>query len=323
VTVGTRVGLIGLGDAGRHHVRALVALEAQGLLLFSAVCAPDHTRLEKACVDLGISPQVPRFSALSEVLASDTCDALILATPDGLHAEQIIACAQQHVHVLVEKPLALTRAEGEQAVAAARAGGIVLQVGYQLRQHCGHQLVHAQRETLIGPLRHLSIHWAWPDPAKDGWRARGQAARFHSLAALGTHAIDLVLWFVDAAIDGVTALTVPAQGRDRAAEVALRFENGILAQLSVSVTHRAKSRFLLVGQSGELECLSTLGARGEGEVWLRPLHEPAQLLPFGPQNPYRNQLQVFIDRVQSSVYNIDDIEASLINLSVLDRISAL
>lgn len=315
-----RVGLVGLGDAATHHARGLLGLEAQDVLCFSAVCGRDLERVERACARLNVPSAVRRFTSLAELLAARACDALILATPDGLHVSQILRCAELGVHVLAEKPLALTRADGERAAAAAAASGIVLQVGYHLRHHTGHRLVRAQLATLIGQLRGISVRWAWPDPATDGWRASGQDARFFSLAALGTHAIDLALWFAGSAVDGVAALTVPAQGIDRAAEVSLRFQCGVLAQLSVAVTYRACSRLLLVGERGELECLGTLGSRGEGELWLRQLRQPPQLLPFTPQDPYRMQLQTFLERILSKTPALDDVNSAIANLSILDQI---
>lgn len=325
----TRVALVGLGDAGRHHARALQAFTDSRRAQLSAVCARDAGRLAATCRDLGIADRVQTFPDLGALLAADVCDAVILATPDGLHADQIVQCARAGRHVLVEKPLALHPADAARAVAAAHAQGIVLRVGYHLRHHAGHAALHARRHDLIGPLRSMYIRWAWPDPATAGWRARGEQARFWSLAALGTHAIDLACWFAAAPVQDVVALTEPPlhAGIDRAAEVTLRFPGGTLAHVSVAVTHRAVSRVLLCGDHGELEATGTLGARGDGEILLRRPRTAPQPLSFVAHDPYVAQLQSFLAAIDDHAAPPDRdhtpvIEDLLSNVDVLERIAA-
>lgn len=298
-----RIALVGVGDAGAHHLRALAALQAQGQVELVAVCSRDSLRAEARLAELGLPPRLPYYTSLDALLQSGRAQAVILATPDGLHAAQVQACARAGLHVLVEKPLALYPGEAQQAVTAARQAGVVLQVGYHLRHHAAHTLLRSQAEAWLGHLHNLSLRWAWPDPATAGWRARGDGARFWSLSALGTHCIDLCQWLLDSPIIAYTGLTdTPlSEGVDRSAEVTLRFASGALAHISVSVSHRALSRLLLVGELGEVECLGTFGARGSGELWHRPLRKPAEPVSFTPHDPYAAQLQSFVTAVRTGV----------------------
>ena len=295
-----RIGLVGLGDAGSHHARALRYLSATGQAELAAVCATNASTLQQRLRDLELPSSAACFASLEDLLASDCCDAVILATPDGLHVDQIVACARQGRHILVEKPLALSWADAQLAVAAARQHDVLLHVGYHLRYHAAHQQVIRRRDELIGPLRSLSVRWAWPDPATHGWRALGQGARFWSLAALGTHALDLCQWFAGAPIAQTVGLTVPslADGVDRSAELAVEFASGVLAHISVAVTHRALPRLLLVGEHGEVECLATLGSRGTGEIWHRPLRGSAVSIHFVEHDPYRAQLGAWMEAIR-------------------------
>lgn len=296
-----RLAVVGVGDAGAHHLRALSALQASGQAELVAICSRDAVRAQARLAELGLSAAVRHFTELAELLASGVAQAVILATPDGLHAAQALVCVRAGLHVLVEKPLALYPDEARAAVAAARQAGVVLQVGYQLRHHAAHNLVQAQVAGWLGRLHALSLRWAWPDPATMGWRARGEAARFWSLAALGTHAIDLCQWLTASPIVGISGLTVPplSRGVDRSAEVSLQFASGVLAHVSVSVTHRALPRLLVVGEHGEVECLGTFGARGTGEIWRRPLRQAAEAVAFTPRDPYAAQLAAFVAAVRA------------------------
>jgi predicted dehydrogenase len=331
-----RLALVGIGDAGAHHLRALRALGETGQVELVAVCTRDAARAQARLVELGFPATVQHFSTLQDLLGCGSAQAAILATPDGLHGAQITACVSAGLHVLVEKPLALHPTEAGQAVAAARQAGTVLQVGYHLRHHAAHTLVRPQVEALIGRLHNLSLRWAWPDPATTGWRARGESARFWSLAALGTHAIDLCQWIAGSPVAACSGLTIPPlnEGVDRCAEVSLRFGSGPLAHISVSVTHRALSRMLLVGERGEVECLGTFGARGTGEVWLRPLGKPAEPIPFTPHDPYAAQLGAFVAAVQARsmpatspplMAPVEDpgLADALKNVELLDSLAAL
>lgn len=314
-----RVALVGLGDAGKHHARALSRLHAEGALEWTAVCARDASRIDAFRAAHAVADSVATFRDLDMLLEARACDALILATPDGLHAEQVIASAAAGVHVLVEKPLALEGGSAERAVDAARRANVALAVGYHLRHHAGHRLVRARLRELVGEPRTMYLRWAWPDPATQGWRAKGQGARFWSMAALGTHCVDLALWFCEPPMEEIaaTSLQTPALGIDRAAEVSFRVGD-VLAHVSVSVEHRATSRLLITGTHGEVEALGTFGARGDGELLHRPPRGPATSLTFTPEDPYVAQLSDFAACTSQGFQNDP---TRLSNVRLLDQIA--
>ena len=314
-----RVGLVGIGDAGTHQARALASLHSGGELRWVATCARDRSKLEAFLSAHAARPDMEAFTSLEALLAARGCDAVILATPDGFHVEQVRQVAGAGLHVLVEKPLALTLESGRQAVESARAAGVHLAVGYHLRHHAAHALMRARLAELIGAPRSLFIRWAWPDPAIDGWRAKGEGARFWSLAALGTHAIDLALWLTGEAPSGVSGLTEPPTGVDRAAEVSFRL-GPLLAHVSCAVTHRASSRVLLTGEKGELEAVGTLGARGDGALLYRPPRGTPRPLAFELADPYLSQLRDFVLRAP---HGFEADPAWLANLDVLERLDSI
>lgn len=312
-----RVGLLGVGDAGTHHARALAAAQAEGILEWSAVGARDIVKTAAKCKELGM-PAETRVVSPDELLAGEHCEALIIATPDGLHFEHAMLAYRVGMHVLVEKPLALTLIHASDLVSTARAKDRVLMVGYQLRHHAGPELVRDRLAERVGTLRTLSIRWAWPDPAVDGWRAHGENARWWALAALGTHAIDLALLFAGTSVTEAYSVREPQHGIDRAAEVVMRHGSGALSHISVAVTHRARSTVSLVGDKGEVECIGTLGARGAGTILHRT--EGGELpIVFVPEDPYLRQLRAFAARCGGEGSRID--AHAITNLELLHRIT--
>ena len=317
-----RVALVGLGDAGRHHARALAALAREGGATFAALCARDAGRIERFRGEAGVTDDVASFTSLEALLDARACDAVILATPDGVHAEQVAHAAAAGVHVLVEKPLALSRADGERALAAARAADVTVQVGYHHRFHAAHALVRERLAMLVGAPCHVFARWAWADPAAAGWRARGDGARWWALAALGTHAIDLVSWLTDRPIVGVAAiLDRNDAGMDRAADVSLALGGGLLAHVAVAVTHGAVPRVHIAGDAGEIELVATLGARGAGDIVHRAGREPPRPIAFQPVDPYLAQLRAFVIRAAAGGFDDGAALHALANLEILERIA--
>lgn len=298
-----RAGLVGTGDAGKHHMRALAAAAGEGLLAWTCVGVRD---VAAAKLEL---PSGTAVLSADAVLAGGACDAVIIATPDGLHHAHAARALGANLHVLVEKPIALEVAHAEALVAAARTAGRVLQVGYHLRHHAGHELIHARLAELVGTPRTIHVRWAWPDPATAGWRAHGDGARWWSLAALGTHEIDLALWLAGSEVTEIAGVREPASGVDRAAEVALRFGNGALATVSCAVTHRAQPLLLIAGDAGEIEARGTLGARGAGTI---------TQIDFVAEDPYLRQVRAFAARCAGAAPQIDP--HAVANLAILDRL---
>jgi len=314
-----RLGLVGIGDAGKHHARALSLLHREGAVAWSALCLRRPESLKALRQQIEIPETTCIFSSLDELLAARDCDALILATPDGLHAEQVEQAAKHGLALLVEKPFALSEASARSALAAAEHAGVHVQVGYHLRYHQAHRAMVEQRDALVGPIRNVFIRWAWPDPAKDGWRAQSIDARFWSLAALGTHAIDLAMMLVGSTdVTELVALCTPSKGIDQAAEVSFRLGDVTLVHVSTSILHRAVSRVLVSGDCGELEATGTLGARGAGEFVVRAAGKPIQAIAFEVANPYETQLRDFTKRIS---FGFQGDPSLLANVSVLDRIA--
>ena len=82
-------------------------------------------------------PEARTTSSLDEVLADPELDAVAIATPVATHAKMAVRCLEAGKHVFVEKPLAQTVGEAEEAVAAARGAQRTLMVGHLLEFHPG------------------------------------------------------------------------------------------------------------------------------------------------------------------------------------------
>lgn len=116
-----RVGVIGAGTMGKHHVRAYKALRDVDLV---GVADPDQDA-RRAVRELH---DVPTFADHRQLLG--LVDAVSVAVPTTQHLDVALECLAARLHILVEKPIASDSDQGERIIAAARSAGRILQVGH-------------------------------------------------------------------------------------------------------------------------------------------------------------------------------------------------
>jgi predicted dehydrogenase len=117
----TRVGVVGYGYWGSKHVRVLNSLPDVEV----TVIDNDEQRLRDAMASF---PSVRLATDLADEL--DSLDAVVVATPPGLHATITLQALNAGLHCLVEKPLANSVAEAEELVETARAKNVRLMTGH-------------------------------------------------------------------------------------------------------------------------------------------------------------------------------------------------
>ena len=117
---------IGAGRIGANHA-ALVAHQVRGATLV-AVSDPVADAAQRLADHLGAEP-----ADIDQVLSRPDIDGVLITAPARSHADLVVAAAVAGKHVFVEKPMAVTLADADRAIAAADDAGIVLQVGFNRR----------------------------------------------------------------------------------------------------------------------------------------------------------------------------------------------
>src|SRR5678815_5964346 len=122
-----QAAIVGLGTWGQHLVASVQG--KSDVIRFTAGATRTPSKASEFCARHGIR----LLSTYEDVLADPAVEAVVLATPHSTHAEQVAAAAEAGKHVFVEKPLGLSRADCERAVAACAARNVTLAVGYNWR----------------------------------------------------------------------------------------------------------------------------------------------------------------------------------------------
>lgn len=129
-----------------------------------------------------------------DLLADSAIDAVVLATPHSMHADQVVAAAKAGKHVFCEKPFALTRTDAERAVAATREAGVILGLGYNRRLHPEMTKLRERiRSGDLGTVMHVEATMTFPNALflKPGqWRADRHETPCGGLTPMGVHAVD-------------------------------------------------------------------------------------------------------------------------------------
>ena len=149
-----RMGIVGSGHMGRTYAHCLTDHNRDVRL----VAVTGGSRAPKLASDFEVD-HVPEYAAL---LARDDIDAVLLATPHAVHAEQTIAAAEHGKHVLVEKPMMTNVADCDAMIAACNDANVTLGVIQTLRYRGvfrrARELID---EGLIGRVRMIQMTTVW------------------------------------------------------------------------------------------------------------------------------------------------------------------
>jgi 1,5-anhydro-D-fructose reductase (1,5-anhydro-D-mannitol-forming) len=246
---------------------------------------------------------IPRtYRDFDELLADRAIDAVYIATPNGLHADQIVRCAAAGKHVLCDKPLATRPEDARRARDAADAAGVALGIMFQSRYFEG--IVKLRQLVADGSLgcpvvAHVEISGG-SSPLR-GWRTDQASAGSGALTNLGVHALDALEYVLGDRVVEVSAMTDAGVSKplELTSVVALRFRGGVLATANVnqSVAH-PRADLTIYGEAGTAAGVSVTrpGLQGEVEVIT---HAGTQRFPVASRDGFAGALAAFSDSVRT------------------------
>ena len=238
MTTPLRVGLVGVGEMGGHHLRNLMEMPDTDLI---GIVEPDPTRRARAAARG--APLLGQLGGLIQLRP----DAAVVAVPSTGHAEVAIPLLRAGIACLVEKPLASTVEEAEAIVRAAEAAGAVLAVG------------HIERHNpAVGFLRNLIDRGdVGRVLAVDAYRTGPKPVRIRDVGVifdLVSHDLDIACWLLGAQPDDlrVDAFGWTTEPRlEAGVHVVGHFPAEVLVTIDASWLHPAKTRRLhCLGEEG-------------------------------------------------------------------------
>jgi UDP-N-acetyl-2-amino-2-deoxyglucuronate dehydrogenase len=188
-------GIIGCGVIAPWHADSVVASEYADL---HAVCDVDVEKGEAFAERYG---GVAFYGDYRQMLQEGGLDVVSICTPSGLHSEMTIAAAQAGVHVLCEKPMAITVPQIDAMVQAVKEAGTKLEVIFQRRTYATTQKVReAVQSGILGQLTLADAYLKYyRSPAyymSANWRATWALDGGGALMNQGVHGVDVLVWIM-------------------------------------------------------------------------------------------------------------------------------
>src|SRR3989338_978428 len=303
------IALVGMGWWGQKMLAVLQAAP-EDIRVVRAV-EPNMDAVRDLCAQRGVALSADYADALND----PAVEAVVLATPHSMHTAQIAAAVAAGKHVFCEKPLALTKAEGERSVALCRDAGLVLGMGHERRWEppVAEMLAMADAGTLgrIHQIEANFSHDKFLSLDRNNWRLKSDQAPAGGMTATGIHLLDLSVRLLGAA-DSVLCICEQLssdlpQGDTVAAFV--KFKGGGTSYVSASLANPFMSRFTVYGSKGWIDTSAMAG----GPIITREI---------GKAEPVQDNLVAFASAVRGGPIYPVTAEHLVNNIALLEAVFA-
>ena len=253
-----RFALVGCGRIAKRHSDLLGNKQIDGAKLVS-VCDINYGRAKV----IGDLYNVSTYSNMDKMMSSEQVDVVVVLTPSGLHAENVINLSKYGKHIIVEKPMALTLDDADSMISACDKNGcklfIIKQNRFNLPVTKLREAIESNRfgKLVLGTVR---VRWARHQHYydQDDWRGTW-AMDGGVLTNQASHHVDMLEWMmgdVESVFAKSTTALVNIEAEDTAV-VALKFKSGALGIIEATTATRPRD---LEGS------ISILGANGSAVI---------------------------------------------------------
>jgi len=281
-----RVALFGCGWIQDFHARGVVACGHE-----VAVVANHREETARAFAERhGIAEVTTDWET---VAADPGIDAVVIGTPNALHAPQAIAALGGGKHVLVEKPMAVSVAECDAMIAATRGSGASLMVAHCWRFHPD---VLAMRDRIaagelgeVVKTRGYGVHAGW---GPSGWFVERALAGGGALPDMGVHAIDTVRFL----LSDPSPVRVCAAIGTRYGDYDVDDDGILLISWSQGTNSVVESGWWQPHKEGLEAETEVYGTGGYGRIF--PREEPSEDYEHCTQPMYTAQMREFLGAIE-------------------------
>jgi len=282
--------IVGLGWWGRNIVNAIQDKSERLRFIRGVSKEPDTVR------ELAREHGFELSTELGDVLADPRVQAVVLATPHSLHADQIVAVAAAGKPVFCEKPLTLKKADTVRAVEACRRAGVVLGVGHNKRFWPSmRELKKVVTSGELGEILHIEGHYSNENSGKhfSAWRELPTEAPGGGMTGTGLHLLDAFSNLVGPVRYAHARLVTRKPQPDPLDTVSVLFEfaNGVTGTLGAVRASPFYWRVHVFGRAASAEAL------GENDLVVRRAGGKPELTSFEPVDSLRAEFDAFADAV--------------------------
>ncbi len=273
-----RVGVIGAGHLGQHHIRIYAGMDGVEL---SGICDTDMGRARS----LARKYKTNAFSDYRQMFGMIDCASVVV--PTELHFAVTKDLLENGISVLIEKPMAKSVEEAEGLLSTARQKGLITQVGHIERFNAAVMAL----DEIPGNVRFIECHRLGP--------FKKRALDVGVVLDLMIHDIDIILALVRSEITSIDAVGVNIlTDHEDLANVRIRFGNGAVANLTASrVTDKEMRKIRLFKD----DCYISLDYVKQEAVLYRKINNriTGKLINIKKEEPLKKELEAFIGCIKS------------------------
>lgn len=282
--------IVGLGWWGQKIVKAVQGRSRKIRFIRGVTQEPESVQA------LADAHGIPLSQSLSDVLADDRVQAVVLATPHTLHSSQIVEVARTGRAVFSEKPLALKAADARAAVEACRAHGVVLGLGTNKRfWPANRELKRLLAEGIVGKMLHVEGNYTNPNSGAhfSEWRARPEEAPGAGMTGAGIHVLDALVSIAGPVRTAYAhaVLRKPAPDPLDTVTALLTFRNDVSGVLATVRSSAFYWRVHVFGDAGSIEAL------GENQVVVRRKGSEPETLTYDGVDSLLAEFDAYADAV--------------------------
>lgn len=242
-----RWGLLSTARINRRLIPAIRAARGHSL---RAVASRDLERARQYAREWNIPVA---YGSYEELLADPEVDVIYNPLPNHLHAEWSVRAAQSGKHVLCEKPLALSTAEIDAMIAAAKEHGVVIAEAFMYRHHPRtHKIMELIQSGAVGEVSHIDAAYTIRLDRPDNYRWLPEAGG-GSLWDIGCYPVSYARMVFGAnPVEVYGKAELAAGGVDQSFSGLLTYPNGATLNFYCSYVHEHHSRLEIFGSKGTL-----------------------------------------------------------------------
>ncbi len=267
------IALVGCGRISKNHIKSILLCNKNSLLV--AICDLSEENLQNSEIlikdfarELNIKPNNPiKYNSYEKLLEDSNSkkiqiDLIILATPSGLHANQVEKAANAGIHICTEKPMATNWLDGLRMVKACEKNKVGL---FVVKQNRFTKILKHTKEQLdkgrFGKLTLVTINVFWQRPQeyydKETWRG---TAKYDGGALMNqaSHYVDLITWLFGPVKNISASLATIGRKIEVEDTVAIQFQlkNGALGTMAVTMLTFPKNleaSITILGENGSVK----------------------------------------------------------------------
>jgi len=295
----------------------------------TALISSDPNKASQWVESFGLSGvKIYAYETMDRIKEDPAIDAVYIATPVGTHAQFAIQALQAGKHVMVEKTMAATFAEGQRMIQMAREMGRKLMVAYRARNEpFNQQAIDWAKEQTYGAVRAITAHKGFligDRLGKDQWRLNKKLAGGGALLDIGIYSIQASRYL--AGSEPIAALAMTQDIDPRMDEVEshltfmLKFPNGVLATGSASWGYDLQNHYTV---GTEHASYSLHPATSNGNLRLHVTqHQPKQITEHFLRDVDQIEAEFahFADCIHNDLTPLTDGEEGLNDLRVIEAL---